>query len=237
MADALGTTASCLDGLAQSYSTIAHNLANANTVAFKRGQPVFMEVLAGRMDGQAAQVVGQVAIDFSPGAMTYSGRSTDIGIGGAGFFVLETAAGEVYTRNGTFTINSQRQLVDTQGRTVAGQNGPITLPPNAASSSIAVSPGGAVSANGHSVGQLKIVEVEKLSLLQPMGGGCFSLPKEAQVKPATDPKVQQGFQEASNVNPVEEMVGLISIARLYEANVKTIKAVDDRLNSLTRVVL
>ncbi|MCE5326333.1 MAG: flagellar hook basal-body protein [Planctomycetaceae bacterium] len=237
MAESLGTIASSLDGLTQSYSAIAHNLANANTVGFKRGQPVFMEVLAGRMDSQTAQVSGQVAIDFSPGAMTYTGRPTDLGIGGAGFFVLETAGGELYTRNGAFTINSQRQLVDTQGRIAAGQNGPITLPPAAAASDIAVSAGGAISAHGQSVGQLKIVEVSKLAQLKPMGGGCFSLPKEVAVTPAADPKVQQGFQEASNVNPVEEMVGLISIARLYEANVKTIKAVDDRLNSLTRVVL
>ncbi|MCE5279017.1 MAG: flagellar basal-body rod protein FlgF [Planctomycetaceae bacterium] len=237
MADAVGTTSSCLDGLSESYRTIAHNLANAGTVGFKRGQPVFMEVLAGRMEGQAAQVVGKVAVDFSPGAMTYTGRPTDLGIGGSGFFVIETSGGELYTRNGTFTLDSTRHLVDTQGRIVAGRNGPITLPPNAAASDVAVSPDGAVSAGGQSVGQLKIVEIAKLAQLKPVGGGCFALPKDAEVAPAKDPKVQQGFQEASNVNPVEEMVGLISIARLYEANVKTIKAVDDRLDSLTRVVL
>ncbi|MCY2927179.1 MAG: flagellar basal-body rod protein FlgF [Planctomycetota bacterium] len=242
MGENYAVTATSLDALAENYRTIANNLANASTPGFKRTQSVFLRELTGRM-GQpaAADVVSgtvreQGAIDLTPGAMTFTGRPLDVALGGTGFLVVETPSGEFYTRNGTLSLNSQRQLVDGAGRTIAGEGGPIVLPPQASEATIQISADGSVAAAGQAVGKLKVVTFDDPQSLRPVGQGCFAAVGGGAV-PATNPKIAQGFREGSNVSPVEELVGLISVTRLYEANIRTLKTLDERLASLNRVVL
>ncbi|MEI7834927.1 MAG: flagellar hook basal-body protein [Planctomycetota bacterium] len=243
MGENYAVTATSLDALAENYRTIANNLANSSTPGFKRTQSVFLRELTGRM-GQpvAADVVSgtvkeQGVIDLTPGAMTFTGRPLDVAVGGTGFFVVETPKGELYTRNGTFGLNDQRQLVDGAGRTVAGDGGPIVLPPQASEASVQISGDGTLTAKGQAIGKLKVVTFQDAQSLRPVGEGCFASVGAAPPIPATDSKITQGFREASNVSAVEELVGLISVTRLYEANFRTLKTLDDRLATLNRVVL
>lgn len=242
MGENYAVTATSLDALGESYRTIANNLANASTPGFKRTQSVFLRELAGRI-GQpvAADIVSgkvkeQGAIDLTPGGMTFTGRPLDVALGGTGFLVVETPKGQLYTRNGTLSLNSQRQLSDGAGRIVAGEGGPIVLPPQASEATIQISSDGNISAGGQAIGKLKVVTFEDPQSLRPVGEGCFAAVGVGPVA-AANPKITQGFREGSNVSPVEELVGLISVTRLYEANFRTLKTLDERLASLNRVVL
>lgn len=244
-------TVSSLSALTREYHTIAHNLANANTVGFKRRIGVFTleeptgnapasgpaAPTAGAANGRAVRIHGSAFVDFSQGHVIETRRPLDVSLHGKGFFVVETDKGERYTRNGVFRLNGQRQLVDAQGRTVAGEGGPITIPPNVSPMAVEIARDGRISAGEANIGKLRIVEFDDLKTLTPVGDCAFRASKRANPAPATNTTVQQGFQEASNVSPVHELVALIKVTRLYEANVKIIQAKDDRGKDLMRVAM
>jgi len=244
---AMETTSSSLEALGREYQAIAHNLANANTVGYKRRQSSFALVLAERLGGASVvtdvsrltggSVQGSLQVDFAEGRMVRTSRPLDLALHGRGFFVVETPQGPLYTRNGVFRTNAQGQLVDASGRTVAGEGGPITIPTGVSSRSVNVATDGSISAGGNSIGKLRVVEFEDPTLLVPAGRNCFRAPAGTQPNPAAGTTVHQGFQEASNVNVVEELVGLITIGRLYEANLKAVTSQDERLKSLLQVAL
>jgi len=236
--------AAALSALAHQYETIAHNLANVNTVGFKRR----LSVLALQDDstgGESATaeaeapagIAGNDAVDFSQGRLIHTGRSLDVALHGKGFFVLETDQGDRYTRNGIFRTNAQRQLVDAQGRTVAGQGGPLTLPPTVSPMQVEIAEDGRILAAGAEIGKFRVVEFEDPEALMPVGANAFEAPAGAGPGPATDTTVQQGFQEGSNVEAVHELVALIQVARLYEANVKIVQTASDLGEELLRVAM
>lgn len=238
--------AEALSALTHQYETIAHNLANANTVGFKRR----LSVLALQGDSTvgalvsptgAAEAPSEIAdndvVDFSQGRLIHTGRSLDVALHGKGFFVLETDQGDRYTRNGIFRTNAQRQLVDALGRTVAGQGGPLTLPPTVSPMQVEIAEDGRIFAAGAEIGKLRVVEFEDPEALMPVGENAFEAPAGVGPDPATDTTVQQGFQEGSNVEAVHELVALIQVARLYEANVKIVQTASDLGKELLRVAM
>ncbi|HUU91013.1 MAG TPA: flagellar basal-body rod protein FlgF [Phycisphaerae bacterium] len=238
--------AAALSALTHQYETIAHNLANANTVGFKRRLSVFalQDGLTGGAPASptaatqaAVGIAGNDAVDFSQGRLVHTGRSLDVALHGKGFFVLETDRGDRYTRNGIFRTNAQGQLVDAQGRTVAGQGGPLTIPPTVSPMQVEIAEDGRILAAGAEIGQFRVVEFEDPKALTPVGENVFEAPAGARPDPAADTTVQQGFQEGSNVKAVHELVALIQVARTYEANVKIVQAASDRGKELIRVAM
>lgn len=238
--------AAALSALTHQYQTIAHNLANANTVGFKRRLSVFalQDGSTGGVSASptaaveaAAGIAGIDAVDFSQGSLIHTGRSLDVALHGKGFFVLETDQGDRYTRNGIFRTNAQGQLVDALGRTVAGQSGPLTIPPTVSPMQVGIAEDGRILAAGAEIGKFRVVEFEDPKALTPIGENAFKAPAGVQPDPATDTTVQQGFQEGSNVKAVHELVALIQVARLYEANVKIVQAASDRGEELIRVAM
>ncbi|KKL59069.1 hypothetical protein LCGC14_2219070, partial [marine sediment metagenome] len=179
----------------------------------------------------------KTAIDFTQGALIRTGRPLDLALNGKGFFVIETPAGELYTRNGTCAINPDGQLVDTQGRVIAGEDGAIAIPGTASSLDVHVSSDGAISVTGKRIGKLKLVEFEDTSLLMPVGGGCYRPTGPVELKEAAGTTVQQGYREGSNVSAVKELVRLITVSRLYQANVKSVGSHSDRLKHLLQVAM
>ena len=132
MSDPIEATTSSLQALSDQYHTIAHNLANVNTAGYKRRCSSFVQLLQQAQTlSDIALIADQVSIDFSQGALTRTGRSLDLGLEGKGFFVLETPEGPLYSRSGVFRTNAEGQLVDSSGRTVAGEAGPIVIPTTA----------------------------------------------------------------------------------------------------------
>jgi flagellar basal body rod protein FlgG len=224
-----------LETLGQRYRAIAHNLANASTVGFKR--QVRSAVAAEGADAPDGQIVGRASIDFTQGAAVQTHRPLDLALQGDGLFVLETPDGPLYTRDGVFHVNAEGQLVDTGGRLLGGEGGPIVLPPGVSAAAVQISAAGEVSAAGQRLGTIRVVAFDDPGRLEPVGDACFRAPPDLQPKDAEDASVHQGYQEASNVRVVEELVDLIMVTRLYEANLRSIQGHDDQKKDLLRVAM
>ncbi|HET6427258.1 MAG TPA: flagellar hook basal-body protein [Phycisphaerae bacterium] len=227
-----------IEGLTRQFEVIAHNLANVSTNGFKRQRVGFASVLADKA-GPAAKgrVEGKVSTDFTQGALVRTNRPLDVALEGEGFFVVETPQGIRLTRNGTFRVNSNGQIVDTRNRPVAGEGGPITLPPFANPETVQIASDGTVSAGGEAIGRLRIMGYKDLSLLTRFGDGDFVADPAAEPVPAPPVRVHQGHREASNVNLIEEMVGMIATTRMYEAGLKAISTRGESQQSILRVAM
>ena len=215
--------------LMREFDVITNNLANISTVGYKGRCNTFSKTLKAQ---EAAMVPGKkndfdlnAAFDFSQGNMIETGRPLDFAILGKGFFVVETPDGPLYTRNGMFRVNRNRQISDAAGNIIAGQSGPITIPPDAGISQLHIAADGSVTAGNTPIGKFKVMDfAENEKELEPAGASCFKAPEDIDPVPAKNAVVKQGFEESSNVNMVEELTDMIMVQRLYEANIKFITA-------------
>ncbi len=234
---------SSIDALTQEFDIITHNLANVSTVGYKRRCNSFSQSL----QAQQASALGNssedssvnLKFDFSQGDIVQTGRPLDIALHGKAFFLVETPNGPLYTRNGMFHLNPNGQIVDSMGRIVAGQSGPITIPNNVGLNQLHVSIDGNISAGDASVGKFKLVEFnENQNKLIPVGQSCFRMTDE-EVEPtdAVNTIVKQGCQESSNVKIVDELVDMLMVSRMYEANMKFISTRKDSSSSLMSVAM
>ncbi|MHC4740812.1 MAG: flagellar hook-basal body protein [Planctomycetota bacterium] len=242
MSDIVPRVSSTLGGLKQEFHTIAQNMANAETVGYKRKYNTFSQILAERGMRDKGEVGRGVdvdsSVDFTQGALFETGRSLDFGLIGKGFFVIETPDGPVYTRNGMFRLDGNGQIVDTAGRVVAGEGGPITVPRNVGLSQINVSADGNITADGLSIGRFKLVDFgDREGELVPVGINSFRAPKDARPVAATGLSVRQGFEESSNVQIVEELVDMMMVSRLYEANMQFVNVRRDAAKSIIDVAM
>lgn len=177
--------------------------------------------------------------DFSQGNVVQTDRPLDFALYGKGFFVIETPEGPLYSRNGMFSTNQNGQIVDSQGRTVAGQAGPIMVPNNVDISQLNISSDGTIYAGNTTIGKFSLVEFgDDQSKLVPVGESCYRM-LEPEIEPvaAENIVVKQGYQEASNVKIVDELVDMIMVSRLYEANMKFITAQKDASSDLMSVAM
>jgi flagellar basal body rod protein FlgG len=243
MTEPVSQISTSIDALTQELEIITHNLANASTAGFKRRCNAFSKVLDTQQGAADTYSPGKIelesALDFSQGSPVQTGRPLDFSLLGRGFFVVETPQGPLYTRNGAFVTNTNGQIVDSMGRTVSGEAGPITVPATVGISEIQVSPDGRLSAKGTSIGKLRVVDFqENESKLVSAGDNCYLMP-DKNIQPAAAEKVviKQGCQEASNVKIVDELVDMIMVTRLYEANMRYVSAQRENSSSLTSVAM
>ncbi len=243
MADTIAQVSSSIEALTKEFEVVTNNLANASTVGYKRMCNTFSRLLEKQQSGEETEPTYEVALDtkfdFSQGNVVETGRPLDFALYGKGFFVVETSEGPLYTRNGTFSTNRNGQIVDMEGRTVAGEAGPITVPAGMVVSQITISNDGAVSAKGIPIGKLSLVDFgDNESKLIPVGANCFRMPEEGIVPAKAEHIVtKQGYQESSNVNIVDELVDMIMVSRLYEANMKFLSAQKETSSSIIGVAM
>ena len=243
MSEVAAQVSSAINGLTQEFSVIAHNLANISTVGYKRRCNAFSNSLIAQGMGTKTETDSSEAglyttFDFSQGSFVGTDRPLDFALFGTGFFVIETPDGPLYTRNGMFRLNQNGQIVDTAGRVVAGEAGPISIPPDAGLSEISVSSDGSISVTGTVVGKFKLVDFKDTEgELVAAGLNCFYAPKTAEPQLPENLIVKQGFQESSNVQMVEELVDMIMVTRLYEANMKFMSVSKDISKSLINVAM
>jgi flagellar basal-body rod protein FlgF len=235
---------SSVDALTRELEIITHNMANASTAGFKRRCNAFTKVLDKQQGEPETYTPGTIdlksAFDFSQGSLVQTGRSMDFALGGRGLFVVETPNGPLYTRNGAFEANRNGQIVDFMGRTVSGESGPITLPTSVSISDIQVSADGRISAAGTVIGKFKVVDFKKEdeSKLVPAGNNCFVMSdKNVQPAPAENIIIKQGSQESSNVKIVDELVDMVMVTRLYEANMRYLSVQKENSGTLTNVAM
>ena len=238
-------------------TVIANNLANVNTIGYKKDRAVFEDLLylnitqaggqtgadtvapTGFMLGTGTRVVASEKIQ-AQGNMISTENALDIAIEGQGpFQILQADGNFAYTRDGGFMLSEEGELVTPGGLLLQPQ---IVIPPEA--NSISIGRDGTVSvelANGggsQQLGQIQIARFINPAGLEAMGGNLFK-PTTASGQPIIlNPTEQgagaltQGMLEASNVNVVEELVTMIETQRAYEVNSKAISAVDSMLRFL-----
>ena len=164
MSEITDQVSSSIDALTKEFEIIAHNLANVSTAGFKRRCNAFSQYLDAQEAGTETYTPGSIelnsAFDFSQGNIVETDRPLDFALHGKGFFVIETPDGPLYTRNGIFLTNQNGQIVDFQGRIVAGEAGPITIPNDGGIPQVRVSSNGSISIGGTTVGKFQLVDFE-----------------------------------------------------------------------------
>lgn len=221
MSDSFVDAYSALEARMKIVDVITNNLANANTIGFKRD---FGHVL----QGETAFDVG-TQIDLSSGDLVGTGNNLDAAINGPGFFAIETPSGVRYTRAGSFGLNAAGELVtkDSQ-RVLSTSDSPIVL----GEGRVEIRDGGAVMVDENEVATLKVVTFNDPSKLQKEGFQRLIWTGDASgIQPASDPQVKGGYIERSNVNAIDEMVHLMSAYREFEAVQRTLKTLMTDMNS------
>lgn len=228
-------------------SVRANNLANAQTNGFKaqleqaRAMPVYGEGLPSRVFAMTESPSN----NYEDGPLMQTGRDLDVAVQGDGWFAVQDSQGnEAYSRDGNFQLGQDGVLEDVHGNVVMGEAGPLFLPVPldnlniAADGTISIRPQGAPEAVNEEVGRLKLVKPE-YSDMQRREDGLFQM-KDRSIAPADQSvSVMTGMLEGSNVNAIEEMVGMIDLQRHYELQVKMMKkadSLDTRGNMLLRII-
>lgn len=225
----------------------ANNLANAQTTGFKaqleqaRAMPAFGEGLPTRVFAMTESPTN----DYEGGAMIQTERPLDIALQGDGWFAVNDKQGnEAYSRAGNLHVDANGLLTDVSGNPVLGDAGPIQLPiplqnVNIANDgTISVQPFGAPATVMEPVARIKLVKPEYSDIERGLDG--LFRQKDGQIADAdATVQIRSGMLENSNVNPVEEMVSLISLQRHYEMQVKLMKTasdIDAQGNNLMRIL-
>ena len=243
-----------LDAQQTRMSVVSNNLANVNTTGFKQDRAVFEDLLyqnvrqsganssqdtilpSGMNLGTGVRVVATEK-NFTQGSLNQTGAALDVAINGRGFFQILKPNGDLaYTRDGTFQLNDQGQLVTSSGYTV--QPG-ITIPD--AAQSVTIGKDGTVSvklagqASPSQVGTLEISDFINPTGLQPIGENLYIETASSGTAQAGTPgqnglgQIEQGALEGSNVNVVAELVNMIETQRAYEMNSKAISTSDQMM--------
>jgi len=215
--------------------TIANNIANMNTTSFKTQRILFEEFLMDTDDGGKMAYVrdfGSVR-DLQQGELRSTLNPLDIAIDGPGYFQVETADGERYTRNGHFRSDAEGFLVTPGGDKLLSERGTvIRLDP--ADPQFNVSRDGTVSNSQGPLGKLAIVTFENEQNMIPVGGGLYKTDDPAE--PVEEVRLVQGMIESSNVEPIMEMTRMIQASRAYESTRSMMKKDDDvRQQAISRL--
>jgi len=223
--------------------TIANNLANAGTTAFKRDLMVFQQhdsydAEQGTSDPalqHLSEMPGGVAAagtytDFSMGPLTKTGGALDIAIKGPGFLKVSNGQKELLTRDGSLTLNEKGDLIHQgSGMAVSGEGGAkITAIPNGGR--VEISSDGWVTQGGERLGRISLVQPDSVRQLMKVGNNLFEA--KGRVAADTSSLVLQGYTEASGTKPMTEMIAMITASRAFESNLNMIKFQDDALGKL-----
>jgi len=255
----LQTAALGMNAQQTKVDNIANNLANANTTGFKRSRAVFQDLLYQNVQadgaggdngaepaelqmGHGATTVATVR-NFSQGSFAETGNALNLAINGDGFFQVRRPDGSLaFTRDGTFTLSSEGNIVTQTGQKVEPN---INVPPDAVE--IDINKEGVVSARlqGEAemmeLGQLELARFSNSNGLRAVGGNLYEQ-TEASGEPFLGApgrngmgSVRQGFLEKGNVEVVKEMTSLIQAQRTYELNSKMVKTSDNMMQTANNV--
>jgi flagellar basal-body rod protein FlgG len=228
-----------------SMDAIANNLANVNTTGFKRGRTSFEDLLYQQLTPQQAAKQGSqvgagtrvagIQTEFDEGALQTTGNPLDVAIEGNGFLEVTRADGSKgYTRAGNFNTDANGTIVDVNGDVVTPRT---RIPANAQDVSIGSDGAITASINGRTqrLGQLRVAVFTNPAGLESMGDNLYrasansGAPRLVVPGSAGAGSLKQGMLEGSNVNAVDEMVGMVTTQRAYEAVSKVVSAADEMM--------
>jgi flagellar basal-body rod protein FlgF len=214
--------------LERQMDVVANNVANVNTNGYKADKSLFQEYLkSGAHEDNFVGTDRAVSYvqdsgtfkDLTQGPTEQTKNPLDVAVDGGGFLVVQTPAGERYTRDGGLAINNQGQLVTAAGNPVLGNSGPIVFQPTDHDVSIAADGNITVQEGINRIdsvrGKLRLVSFAQAQALLKEGSNLYSAGTGAAAQPDTASRLKQGFIEKSNVNSVAEMSRMIEVTRTY----------------------
>lgn len=215
-------------GLSQEMDLVANNIANLNTVGFRREGVAFTEFVVAGEFGESVSM-GDLGARFAsdrPGGLKLTGGSMDLALQGPGYFAIEVADGPILTRAGAFQTSEEGFLVTPSGDPVlnVGQ-GPIAIPPG--TNDLVIGTDGTISADGNPIDQVGVFTAPE-ELLSRFGDTGFTVQDDGFVA-LENPRVLQGALEESNVDPVNEIARMIEVTRAYEMAQSLIEDEDNRV--------
>lgn len=258
MMRSLWTSASGMVGQQFNIDTISNNLSNVNTTGFKKQRAEFEDLLyqtmllAGTPATEVTEIPTGVQVGhgvkvaatqklFEQGSLQETGHKFDIALAGEGFFKIQLYDGSMsYTRDGSFKIDSNRQVLTADGYMLEP---PLVLPEDFIAETLTITKDGRVTVKVPGddepidMGQLEVYRFVNPAGLRSIGQNLYKTTpasgEEIAGQPGMDGMAQtlQGFLEMSNVKVVEEMVNMIVAQRAYEVNSKAIQASDSMLGT------
>ena len=222
---------------------VAQNLANASTTGYRAMEHKFraVPVQGDGMPTRAFVVDASVVDVFDQGPLMATGRPLDVAVQGAGWMAVETPdGGEAYTRAGNLQTNANGQLQTASGLNVLGDGGPIAIPPD---NRVTISPDGTVSTvplfgtpnNVSVVGRIKLVNPAENELVRG-DDGLFRTTTGEAAPLDENVKLASETLEGSNVNPVDSMVNMISLARQFEMQIKMLQTADANASKASQIL-
>ena len=248
----LYTSVSSMITLEQKQSVTTNNIANINTYGYKNEKLLsksFDEVKLQNNDNykngipQKTELGGlsfgvsidETVTDFSQGILKETNKKTDMGIQGSGFFPVRSSEGNTYyTRDGSFRVDNQGNLITNTGYYVLGSNintGNVE-PINIGQGSISVH-NNVISVDGVNKYTFNIVDFDDYSSLKKQGDNIYSGENGRAIE---NTFVKQGFIETSNIDIMSELTNMITITREYEANQKVIQTIDSTLQKIANEI-
>ena len=231
---------------------ISNNMANSNTTGYKKQNVTsqsFDDEFTVRINDNNRDTtskypigymnlgvkIGETYLDFSQGSLRETGNTYDLALSGDGFFTIQTTnkQGETttkYTRDGSFTVNTEGYLVTKDGDYLLDTNGErIQIPGAQTAQNVAFDQNGNITVDGQQIATLGLASFANPQALLIYGENMYDATPAAGLQ-ASNAAVHQGYLEMSNTNVIEEMVDMITITRAYEAGQKMIQTVDNTLN-------
>jgi flagellar basal-body rod protein FlgF len=237
------TAASGAKHILEQQATTSNNMANLNTTGFRaqldtfRAVPVQSEGLPTR----AFVVNNTVGADFTEGPLQMTGRDLDVAIKGPGWIAVQNPDGtEAYTRNGALQMSPNGVLTTTSGATIAGETGPITIPPDV---TVTVGGDGTISTISSAerpaapviLGRIKLVNPPEKDMVRG-DDGLFRLKDGSPAQPDPAVRVAGGALEGSNVNAVDAMVSMIGLARSFETQMSLMKNAENNAAKASQIL-
>ncbi|MBA1274857.1 flagellar basal body rod protein FlgF [Stutzerimonas azotifigens] len=238
--DRLGYTAmTAASRTMMSLQVRSNNLANVNTPGFRADmeRALAVKVEGYGYDSRHMALVQNNGVNLAPGPLMSTGRELDFAVKGPGLIALQDGDGEVYTRHGSMQLDAEGRLT-LNGRAVLGEGGPIVLPEhdrmeigNDGLVSI-MAPGDYLMAE---VDRIRLVDVPAEALMKNEAG--LLVTHNGEPAPAfEDGRLVSGFLEGSNVSAIDELASTMSLNRLFETQVKMMKAAEDLSDAGNRMI-
>ena len=218
--------------LRREMTLIANNIANVNTTGFRRELAVYSAQTVNPRSSTPMDFVidHATAVSFEPGSLRQTGNTFDVAISGPGFgfFAVDDGSGTAYTRNGSFQLGDDNQLLTLDGYTLLDvDDRPVVIPPNV--TDVAINRDGTIQNGEELLGRIQIAEFDELFRMRKKGESLFVTDEEP--RPPRESILLQGSLEASNVVAIKELTRMIEIQRNFESVRKLIDNEGERNRS------
>jgi len=240
MQSSLYVSLSAQMALEQRLNTVATNVANLGTAGYRAEEVKFGTILseAGKRE-VAFATPGDTFLSRKGGPLTKTDSPLDVGLNGDGWLAVRGPQGPVYTRDGRMQISAAGDLQDLSGRAVLDPGGsPLTVDPEGPA--LTIGQDGIITQGANQIGALGVFRLDPTAKLSRIAGGAVTSDRagvpilDFNQRGETTVRVQQGFQEGANVNPVMEMARLIEITRTFQSAASAVSEAETSLQDAIR---